>query len=235
MMRSRRKERRNPRRPPKEGMTGRIPEVIRAFRAEARRRGDASVTRQARRRDPYRVLVSCVISVRTRDEVTAEASRRLFRIAPDVRSLSGKREETVARTIFPAGFYRRKARHLREMARQILRRFGGRVPDRMEDLLSLPGVGRKTANLVITLGHGKPGICVDTHVHRISNRLGLCATARPDDTEAALREVLPGRYWIEFNNLLVTYGRAICTPISPRCSACRVADLCPRVGVGRSR
>jgi len=139
------------------------------------------------------------------------------------------------RAIYPVGFYRTKARVIRELCRTLLARFGGRVPDEIDDLLTLKGVGRKTANLVVTVGYGKPGICVDTHVHRISNRLGLVRTRTPEQTEMALRAALPRRYWIGYNDLLVAFGQNVCTPLSPRCSVCPVATLCRRVGVGRTR
>jgi endonuclease III len=186
-----------------------------------------------RRRDPFRVLVATMISLRTKDDVTAAASERLFAAAPDARSLSLLPESRIARLIYPAGFYRVKAGHIRTAAAAV--RDGGGVPSTMEGLLALPGVGRKTANLVLTLGFGLPGICVDTHVHRISNRLGWVSTRSPDRTEEALRERLPRRYWLTINETLVRFGQALCTPLSPRCSQCPVKRACPRVGVGRTR
>ena len=209
--------------------------MLRAFRREARSHLEPVVTRVARKGDPYRVLASCMVSLRTKDEVTAVASKRLFALAPNLPALARARQASIARAIYPAGFYRTKAKSLRRVARDIIDRFDGRVPDTIDQLLTLHGVGRKTANLVVSLGYGKPGICVDTHVHRLSNRLGLCKTRTPDQTEMVLREILPGRYWIELNDLLVTYGRNVCTPLSPHCSTCRVERLCPKVGVTRSR
>ncbi len=141
----------------------------------------------------------------------------------------------IERLIYPVGFYRTKARVILGICRDLLDRFGGRVPDEIDDLLTLKGVGRKTANLVVTMSYGKPGICVDTHVHRISNRLGYVRTRTPEETEMALRAKLPKRYWIGYNDLLVTFGQNICTPISPRCSTCPVRALCRRVGVRSSR
>ena len=141
----------------------------------------------------------------------------------------------IERLIYPVGFYRTKARVILGICRDLLDRFGGRVPDEIDDLLTLKGVGRKTANLVVTMSYGKPGICVDTHVHRISNRLGYVKTRTPEETEMALRAKLPKRYWIGYNDLLVTFGQNICTPISPRCSTCPVRALCRRVGVRSSR
>jgi endonuclease-3 len=141
----------------------------------------------------------------------------------------------IERVIFPVGFYRTKARVILDVSRDVLARFGGRVPDTIDDLLTLKGVGRKTANLVVTVGYGKPGICVDTHVHRISNRLGYVRTRTPEETETALRATLPRRYWIGYNDLLVAFGQNLCTPVSPRCSICPVARLCRRIGVTTSR
>jgi len=149
-----------------------------------------------------------------------------------MRTLSPRRIE---RLIYPVGFYRTKARVILGICRDLLARFGGRVPDEIDDLLTLKGVGRKTANLVVTMGYGKPGICVDTHVHRISNRLGYVRTRTPEETEMALRTKLPPRYWIGYNDLLVAFGQNVCTPISPRCSMCPVRSLCRRVGVRSAR
>jgi endonuclease-3 len=185
--------------------------------------------------DPFRVLVSTMISLRTRDEVTSAASERLLKAAPAPRTLAALAPARIARLIYPAGFYKTKAVHLRSAAEIILREHGGKVPDSMEDLLRLPGVGRKTANLVRNLGFGLSGICVDTHVHRVSNRLGWVSTPTPEKTETALMDRLPRRYWITINELLVRFGQRVCVPISPRCSACPLAAACPRVGVGRSR
>jgi endonuclease-3 len=145
------------------------------------------------------------------------------------------RPATIERAIFPVGFYRTKARVILGVCRDLLERFGGRVPDDLDALLSLRGVGRKTANLVVTVGFGKPGICVDTHVHRIANRLGFVRTRTPDETERALRAKLPRRHWIELNDLLVAFGQNVCRPLSPHCSRCPVTRLCPRVGVRSAR
>jgi endonuclease-3 len=141
----------------------------------------------------------------------------------------------IARAIYPAGFYRTKARTIKGLCRTLLAEHGGKVPDDLERLLRLKGVGRKTANLVLTVGYGKPGICVDTHVHRISNRLGIVRTKAPEETEFALRRVLPRRHWIPYNDLLVTFGQNLCKPVSPLCSTCPVEDLCPRLGVTKHR
>jgi endonuclease-3 len=186
-------------------------------------------------RSPYAVLVSCVISLRTKDEVTAVASRRLLELAPTPARLAELPERTIAKAIYPAGFYRTKARQLRRIGSILEESHGGAVPAAEEGLLALPGVGRKTANLVLGLGFGVPAICVDTHVHRISNRLGLVETTSAHSTELALQKLLPSALWIPINDLLVTFGQNRCHPLSPRCTGCPLDDLCPRVGVGRHR
>ncbi len=186
-------------------------------------------------RSPFRLLVACVISLRTKDEVTAEASRRLFDIAPTPEALAELEEERIARAIYPAGFYNTKANQLKEIARIIRDDFNGAVPASEADLLAMKGVGRKTANLVLGLGFGIPAICVDTHVHRISNRLGMVSTKTPEQTERALMEVLPRELWMPINDQHVTFGQNRCLPTSPRCTGCPLEDLCPRVGVTRSR
>jgi endonuclease III len=186
-------------------------------------------------RDPFRVLIACILSLRTQDTTTGPAAARLFAVAdtPDaMRRLTARR---IARLIYPVGFYRTKARVILGLCRDLLERFGGRVPDDIDALLTLKGVGRKTANLVVTMGFNKPGICVDTHVHRISNRLGYVRTRQPDETEMALRGRLPRRFWIGYNDLLVGFGQNVCTPLSPHCSTCPVNALCRRVGVTSSR
>ena len=189
----------------------------------------------ARWHDPFRVLVACLLSLRTKDETTGPASERLFALADTPEGMLRLRPRQIERAIFPVGFYRTKARVIQGVSRDLLERFDGKVPDDIDALLTLKGVGRKTANLVVTQGFAKPGICVDTHVHRISNRLGYVKTRDPGETEDALRAKLPRRYWIGYNDLLVTFGQNVCLPVSPRCSACPVRAFCPRVGVTRSR
>jgi endonuclease-3 len=185
--------------------------------------------------DPFRILIGCILSLRTKDEVTYPATERLFAKAKDPLGMLALTSAAIARTIYPVGFYRTKAKQIRAISRILLAEHGGRVPDTIEDLIRLPGVGRKTANLTVTLGFGKPGICVDTHVHRIANRLGWLKTKAPDDTEAALRLILPGRWWIPINETLVRHGQRVCKPISPICSACPVTRACPKIGVDRRR
>lgn len=186
-------------------------------------------------RSPYKVLVSCIISLRTKDEVTAQASARLFERAATPEAMLNLSVEEIAGLIYPAGFYRNKAEQIHEISRRLVADYGGNVPEGIDELLVFKGVGRKTANLVLTLGFGKPGICVDTHVHRICNRWGYVATKTPEATEAALRAILPSEYWIEINDLLVAFGQNHCLPVSPFCSTCRLAALCPRIGVRKSR
>jgi len=189
----------------------------------------------AERRDPFRVLIACLLSLRTKDETTGPAAARLFALADTPEAMRRLPAKRIERAIFPVGFYRTKARVLLGVCRDLLERFGGQVPDDIDRLLTLKGVGRKTANLVVTQGFNKPGICVDIHVHRISNRLGYVKTKNPTETETALRKQLPRRYWIGYNDLLVSFGQNICHPVSPRCSACPVRPRCARVGVTRSR
>ena len=187
------------------------------------------------RRDPFSILVSCLLSLRTRDETTGPASRRLFRLARTPAALVRLSPRTLERAIYPVGFYRTKARTLRALARVLLERHAGRVPADLDALLALPGVGRKTANLVLTDAFGLPGICVDTHVHRITNRWGYVATRTPAATEMALRAKLPAGEWRGLNTLLVAFGQTICRPLSPHCSICPLDPMCPRRGVAASR
>ncbi len=184
------------------------------------------------REDPFRVLIATMLSAQTRDPVTHAASTRLFRVARTPRTMGALPAARIQRLIYPVSFYRVKARHVQEASRQIVDRFRGRVPDRMADLLTLPGVGRKTANLVLILSHAsRENICVDTHVHRIANRLAWVATRTPDQTEQALYRVVPKRFWPSVNRYLVTWGQNVCRPVYPRCRACVVAPMCPRMGV----
>jgi endonuclease III len=186
-------------------------------------------------RDPFVILISTLLSLRTKDEVTAEATERLFALAATPQGMLEIPQSKIANAIYPVGFYRVKARTIHHACRELIGRFESKVPDNLDDLLSIRGVGRKTANLVITLAYGKEGICVDTHVHRISNRLGYVATKSPDETEMALRDKLPQNHWIIYNTLLVAFGRKTCKPVSPLCSACPIRKYCDRVGVALSR
>ena len=213
-----------------------IGRVIARLRREVPRWRPTAIGQLAERsRDPFRVLIACLLSLRTKDETTGPASERLFALADTPEKMLRLAPEQIERAIFPVGFYRTKARVVLGISRDLIERFGGEVPNRIDALLTLKGVGRKTANLVVTQGFNKPGICVDTHVHRISNRLGYVKTGNPEKTEAALRAKLPRRYWIGYNDLLVSFGQNICLPVSPRCSECPVRASCPRVGVKHSR
>jgi len=184
---------------------------------------------------PYRVLIGTILSARSKDELTAIISERLFLKAPDPLKLSQLSEEEIIDLIYPVGFYRRKAKNIKAIAFILLEKYGGRVPDKIEDLLQFPGVGRKTANLVLGTAFKIDTISVDTHVHRISNRLGILKTKNPEETEQDLRSIFPIKYWITLNPYLVSHGQIICKPISPICSQCRIDQFCQRTGIGRSR
>lgn len=185
--------------------------------------------------DPYRVLISTLISLRTRDEVTFAASDRLLSEASTPYAMANLTEARISDLIYPAGFYRTKAKTIRTVSELLITDHGGTVPRTVAELTALPGVGRKTANLVLAIGHGIDAICVDIHVHRISNRNGWVATKDPDGTERALMDVLPRRYWIPINEWLVRFGQTVCTPQSPHCSICPLREECLRVGVTRHR
>lgn len=215
---------------------GQIHQAVRILKAEIKKWRVPVVGVVAdQTRDPFLILVSTILSLRTRDAVTNEASERLFKLARTPAALAALENAKIQKAIYPVCFYRVKTKTLKNMARDLLERFDGKVPESLEELLTLKGVGRKTANLVLTLGFKKPGICVDIHVHRISNRLGYVRTKTPEETEFALRRKLPKPYWMILNDLLVPYGQNLCTPLSPWCSRCRLAGLCARKGVGRAR
>jgi endonuclease-3 len=187
------------------------------------------------RRDPWAVLVSTIISLRTKDEVTLAASERLLEKAGNPAELSRMNEEKIVKLIYPAGFYHNKAASLKKIAYILLEQYGGKVPASMDELLALPGVGRKTANLVLNEAFDIDAICVDIHVHRISNRCGWLSGKTPEETEMILRDILPKKYWKRINYLLVLYGQKLCRPVSPFCSCCGIAKHCLRNGVDRSR
>jgi endonuclease-3 len=186
-------------------------------------------------RDPFRILVATVLSLRTKDATTEEACKRLFAIAGDPEKMIKTDIADIEKAIYPVGFYKRKAINIHEISKLLLDKYEGIVPDDLDELLTFKGVGRKTANLTITLGYNKPGICVDIHVHRITNRWGYVKTKNPEETEFVLREKLPLEHWIEINDLLVAFGQNLCTPISPHCGICPVYQYCERVGVTSSR
>lgn len=188
-----------------------------------------------RSKDPYQVLISTLLSLRTKDEVTTQASMRLFTKAKTPRQMVTLDASEIRRLIYPVGFYKRKAETILNVSQILIDRYDEKVPDDLDELLKFPGVGRKTANLVVTLGFGKPGICVDTHVHRISNRFGYVRTKTPEETEMALREKLPEKWWIPYNDILVAFGQILCKPISPWCSRCPVEQLCEKVGITKYR
>lgn len=184
---------------------------------------------------PFEVLVATLLSLRTKDEVTAPAARRLFAVANTPETLIELGQEKIAKLIYPVGFYPTKAGRIVEISGILMEKYGSVVPDDLDELLTLPGVGRKTANLVLVEGYKMDAICVDTHVHRISNRIGYVKTKNADATEMALRKKLPKKHWVIYNEILVAFGQVLCRPISPHCSKCPVADLCPQIGVDKHR
>lgn len=211
--------------------------ALRVVKREIRRWREPVVGVVAREsgRDPFRILISCLLSLRTKDKTTSEAGARLFALAHEPAAMLAVPISAVEKAIYPVGFYRTKAKSIHAICRRLLDEYSGKVPDSIEALVTLPGVGRKTANLVVTVGYKKPGICVDIHVHRITNRWGYVKTKTPDQTEQALRRKLPKPYWITFNDLLVPYGQHLCQPVSPWCSKCKLTPYCDRVGVTKSR
>ncbi len=214
----------------------RIEKIVQGLRKATKNLEDPSVTLVGKKwKDPFRVLISCVLSLRTKDKTTLPASERLFSLAVEPRKMVKLSTKVIERAIYPVGFYKTKARNIKSICKDILDKFEGRVPDEIDLLLTLKGVGRKTANLVLTEGYGKLGICVDTHVHRISNRLGYVKTKWPQETEEALRKKLPKKFWIEYNALLVTWGQNVCKPVSPFCSLCGIEKFCLRREVVKSR
>jgi endonuclease-3 len=186
-------------------------------------------------KDPYLILMSCLLSLRSKDSATWPVCKQLFKRAKTPEQLLALPVTELEKIIYSIGFYKNKARTLRAVSKEILDRFSGKVPDTEEELLSLPGVGRKTANLVLARAFDKPAICVDVHVHRISNRLGIVSTKTPEETELALQKIVPVEAWSSINDLLVMWGQNICVPVSPYCSKCALFDLCERVGVTKSR
>ncbi|MGC8822121.1 MAG: endonuclease III domain-containing protein [Desulfurella sp.] len=193
------------------------------------------VTEVAREGNPFFVLISTILSLRTKDKTTKEATQKLLSVAKTPNEMLKLTQEQIAKLIYPVGFYNVKAKNILEICKILVEKYDSKVPDSIEDLLSLPNVGRKTANLVLSKGFNIPAICVDIHVHRISNRLGIVKTKTPVQTEFELMKVLPKQYWIEYNDLLVPFGQNICTPISPFCSKCKLSFICPKIGVKSSR
>lgn len=213
-----------------------IDEVVNRIRQAMKDLPDPSVTLVGKKfKSPFLVLISCLLSLRTKDTTTLPICEALFQRVTTIDGFLALTPKQIERMIYPVGFYRTKAKTILSICRDLKLRFGGQVPSTIDELLTLKGVGRKTANLVVTEGFNLPGICVDTHVHRISNRLGYIKTKTPDETEMVLREKLPKKFWGLYNALLVTWGQNICKPISPLCSNCVVKDYCERRDVGKSR
>ena len=217
-------------------LLSKLPEMVRILKKEVRQWKRPIVGTFAEGPNAvFKVLISTVLSLRTKDKTTEVASRRLFDLADTPEKMAHLSAPAIEKTIYPAGFYRTKAKNILNICYILIHKYKGKVPRDMESLLALPGVGRKTANLVLTVGYGKQGICVDTHVHRISNRWGLVKTKTPEETEMALRKILPKKYWIGYNDWLVCYGQNLCTPVSPHCSRCKLSAYCPKVDVKTSR
>jgi endonuclease-3 len=185
--------------------------------------------------DPFKILIGTILSLRTKDKTTDEASKRLFAVANTPLEMAKLSTEEIQKLIYPVGFYKRKAQEIKEISEVLIEKYNGKVPDSLDELLKIKGVGRKTANLVITEAFDEYGICVDTHVHRISNRLGWVKTKTPEQTEMALRKILPKQYWKTINPILVTFGQHICKPVSPLCSSCPIESYCPKIGVTKFR
>lgn len=218
------------------GTNTKIDKIVDVLRREVKNFTEPSVTMVGKKwGGPFFVLISCLLSLRTKDEVTLPASERLFKLASNPKEMLKLSISEIEKAIYPVGFYHTKARNIKSICRDLIDKFSSQVPDDIDTLLTLHGVGRKTANLVLTEGFGKLGVCVDTHVHRISNRLGYVVTKTPEETEWALRKKLPQKFWIEYNALLVTWGQNVCKPVSPLCSGCPIKKLCPRKGVTISR
>lgn len=213
-----------------------ITQVVRILKKELKDLPDPSVTLVGKKwKSPFLVLISCIMSLRTKDETTLPASMRLFKLAETPQDMLQLSLAKIEKAIYPVGFYKTKARNIHGICRDILEKFDGKVPNDIPTLMTMKGVGRKTANLVLTEGFGIPAICVDTHVHRINNRFGYVKTKTPEETEMVLRDKLPKRYWIDYNALLVTWGQNICRPISPLCSQCKLNKLCPQINVSVKR
>lgn len=213
-----------------------IDKIVEILKNECAKFNEPVVSKIAKDKcDTYKILISTLLSLRTKDDVTLKASKRLFNLADNPYKMVKLSKEDIENTIYPVGFYHRKAQQILDISKEIIEKYDGRVPPSFEELLSLKGVGRKTANLVLSEGFRMKNIAVDTHVHRISNRIGLVKTKNPEETELALMKVLPKKYWTIFNKLLVTLGQNICTPISPKCSICPIETYCKKINVLKSR
>lgn len=213
-----------------------IDQVIKLLKNQMKGLPDPSVTLVGKRwKSPFLVLISCILSLRTKDQTTLPASERLFNVADTPEKMLKLKPLEIEKLVYPVGFYKTKARTILGICRDILEKFDGKVPSDLDVLMTLKGVGRKTANLVLTEGFGIPAICVDTHVHRISNRIGYLKSKDPHETEMILRKQLPKKHWIEYNALLVTWGQNICKPVSPLCTQCGIRKYCSRIGITISR
>lgn len=215
-------------------MTGSIDKIINTL-IEAKQPQSEFVKLMDSFKDPYLVLIACILSLRTNDRTTYPATLRMLKLAKTPEKMMNVSEDDLAKAIYPVGFYKNKAGQIIELSRLIVEKYDGKVPDSIDELCKFRGVGRKTANLVMTLGFGVPAICVDVHVHRIFNRLGYVKTKTPEETEFALREKLPVKYWIPVNSLLVTHGQNVCKPINPKCDICPIKKFCDRISVKDSQ
>lgn len=215
-------------------MTGSIDKIINTL-IDAKQPQSEFVKLMDSFKDPYLVLIACILSLRTNDRTTYPATLRMLKLAKTPEKMMNVSEDDLAKAIYPVGFYKNKAGQIIELSRLIVEKYDGKVPDSIDELCKFRGVGRKTANLVMTLGFGVPAICVDVHVHRIFNRLGYVKTKTPEETEFALREKLPVKYWIPVNSLLVTHGQNICKPINPKCDICPIKKFCDRINVKDSQ
>ncbi|MGB9732221.1 MULTISPECIES: endonuclease III domain-containing protein [Calditerrivibrio] len=214
-----------------------IDEIFLLLETEYKRFETPSVTKIANliKGNPFAVLISTLISLRTKDEVTLKASERLLSRADNPFDMLKLQVDEIEKLIYPAGFYKKKSLQILNISKYLLENYQGRVPDSLDELLKIKGVGRKTANLVLVEGFGIPAVCVDTHVHRIMNRMGLVNTKNPDETEMVLRERLPVKYWIKWNEYLVAYGQNVCKPTSPLCSTCKFNNSCAKINIKRWR
>ena len=212
-----------------------ITEVLKVIKSVTSKLPAPIVAEFSKKNDPFAILISCIISLRTRDNITKIASKQLFDLARSPMQMIKLENKTIEKAIYPAAFYRNKANNIKEICQVLIEKYEGAVPEDLETLLQLKGVGRKTANLTLILGHNKLGICVDVHVHRISNRWGYIKTKTPDETELVLRKILPKRFWKIYNELLVSFGQNVCKPISPYCSSCLLETQCLKIGVNHHR
>jgi len=212
-----------------------ITEVLKVIKSVTSKLPAPIVAEFSKKNDPFATLISCIISLRTRDNITKIASKQLFDLARSPMQMIKLENKTIEKAIYPAAFYRNKANNIKEICQVLIEKYEGAVPEDLETLLQLKGVGRKTANLTLILGHNKLGICVDVHVHRISNRWGYIKTKTPDETELVLRKILPKRFWKIYNEILVSFGQNVCKPIAPYCSSCLLETQCLKIGVNHHR